>query len=140
MASHGYALPSNGEFVMLLDAYRELGGLARAQEVTRMMASRGGPNGIGLNAMLRARDLLSFEWQSHIWIPLFQFDRSTMALLTGLTDVIVLLSSGLEPWEQALWFSQRNPWLGGQIPAQVLALDHEAVVRAACADELATAR
>jgi hypothetical protein len=139
VTNHGYTLPSNEDFVMLLDAYRDLGGLARAQEVASMTASRCGTTVRTLASWIVDRQGLSFEWQSQIWIPLFQFDRASMALSLGLTEVLAVLSHVFAPWEQALWFARPNDCLGDRIPAHVLVLDHEAVARAAHADQLVAA-
>lgn len=132
----GNASPSNGEFVKVLDAYRDLGGLARAQEVASMTVSRCGPDVRTLALWILEGHLLSFEWQSQIWIPLFQFDRATMALHEGLIEVCSVLARTFAPWEQAIWFAQPNQALGDRVPAQVLALDCEAVAMAARGDLL----
>jgi hypothetical protein len=101
-----------------------------------MTVSRCGPNVQTLACWIQNRHLLSFEWQSQIWIPLFQFDRATMALRQGLSEVLAMLSRTLEPWEQAIWFAQPNDWLGDRAPAHVLALDPAAVATAARAVQL----
>jgi hypothetical protein len=124
-------MPDNDEFVTLLDANRDFGGIARAQEVASMTMSRCGPDVKTLAAWILDRQLLSFEWQSQIWIPLFQFDRSSMALHPGLGMILSMLTPAYAPWEQALWFTQANAMLGDRIPAHVLPLDHPAVLRAA---------
>jgi hypothetical protein len=131
----GYALPSNGEFVTVLNACRDLGGLARAQEVASMAVSRRGANARALVCGSPDRELLSFEWQSQVWIPLFQFDRVTMVLHQGLKEILAVLSRSFGPWEQAMWFTQPNNWLDDKIPAHVLTLNHEAVARAAHANQ-----
>jgi hypothetical protein len=134
-----YALPSNGEFVALLNAYRDLGGLARGQEVASMTVNRCGFSVRALASWILERRLLSFEWQCQIWIPLFQFDRATMVPLTGLAEVLAALSQSFAMWEQAHWFTQANNWLGARTPASVLPVNHEAVAYAARADMLIAA-
>ena len=133
VARSGFS-PSNGEFVKVMDACRESGGLARAQEVVSMAVSRCGPDVRTLALWILDRQLLSFEWQSQIWIPLFQFDRATMALHHGMDEVLLTLDCPYCPWQQAMWFSRPHSVLGGGIPAQVIALDCQAVQRAAQAD------
>lgn len=126
--------PTNGDFVNIMDACRDSGGVARAQEVVSMAASRCGPDVRTLALWILDRQLLSFEWQSQVWIPLFQFDRTTMFLHHGLVDVLTALERAHAPWQQAIWFSRPHGVLGGRIPAEVLALDCQAVQRAAQAD------
>jgi hypothetical protein len=132
-------VPSNEEFVAVLDTYRDLGGLARGQEVASMTVNRCGPNVRALASWILERQLLSFEWQRQIWIPLFQFNRDTMVPHRGLFEVLAALAHTFAPWEQATWFAQANGWLGKRIPASVLPLDYEAVADAARADVLLAA-
>ena len=132
--------PSDGDFVAMLNAYREFGGLARAQEVVSMMMADGAPGITTCAQWIVGGNLLSFEWQSQIWIPLFQFDRTDMSLQAGIGEILKDLSATMEPWEQAAWFSQPNLWLAERCPAELLRADRIGVVNAASATRfLATA-
>jgi hypothetical protein len=125
--------PGDGDFVAMLNAYRGLGGLARAQEVASMMMADGAPGITAFAERIISRKLLSFEWQSQIWIPLFQFDKAHMSLQPGISVVLQELSATMEPWEQAIWFSQPNLWLAERCPAELLRTDRIGVMNAASA-------
>ena len=123
----------NQHFVNLLNAFRRSGGLARVPEVAARFHTYG--NDVSpLAGWINQRQVISFEWQSQIWIPLFQFNRATMALHEGLIEVRSALAQAFAPWQQAVWFSQPNHALGDRVPAQVLVLDCEAVAMAARAN------
>ena len=70
----------------MLNAYREFGGLARAQEVASMMMADGAPGITSFAQWIIGVKLFSFEWQSQIWIPLFQFARADMSLQAGIGE------------------------------------------------------
>jgi hypothetical protein len=124
---------NDNDFVTMLNAYRGTGGLARAQEVASMMMVEGAPGMTAFAEWIIGRKLLSFEWQSQIWIPLFQFDRTDMSLHPGMRAVLQELSATMEPWEQAFWFCQPNLWLAERCPAELLRTDRVGVVNAASA-------
>ena len=125
------------QFISMLDAYRTSGGLARLQELAAFH-----PQGIELDiaqlaGSISRRELICFEWQSHAWLPLFQFDPSDMTPHLQLRAIVSELSCVYGPWDLALWFSQPNPWLADQAPADICLTDLKAVVQAARADRFA---
>lgn len=122
------------QFMALLNAYRNTGGLARAQEVFTMFRSRHGADVARLARWIVRREIISFDWQSKVWVPLFQFDRATMALQPGLNCVLTVLNPILGPEELVAWFAQPNRYLMDQAPADRLAVDANAVLKAACTD------
>lgn len=122
----------DSQFMALLDAYRNTGGLARAQEVFTMCRSRNGADAATLARWIVRRKVISFDWQSKVWVPLFQFDRSTMALRPGLNPILTVLNPILGPQEMAAWFAQPSRWLMDQAPADVFVTDPNAVLKAAC--------
>ncbi len=120
------------QFMALLNAFRNSGGLARAQEVFTMYRSRHGADVATLARWIVRREIISFDWQSKVWVPLFQFDRTTMALQPGLNLVLSVLNPILDPEELAAWFAQPSRWLKEQAPADMLGTDPSAVLQAAC--------
>lgn len=119
------------EFVGMLNSYRNSGGLARLQQLARY-----GSNGIKVDPNTMAtsisrREVICFEWQEHAWLPLFQFDVRDMTPHPQVKAVMSELSSIFGPWEQALWFSQPNPWLSDRAPADALLTEFNAVCQAA---------
>jgi len=123
------------QFMEMLDGYRHSGGLARAQEVFTSFKSREGAEPGILARWIVKRSVISFDWQSKVWIPLFQFSLINMELLPGVVEVLTVLNPVFEPWELAYWFAQPSRWLdSGRRPADVIGIDKHAVLRAACAD------
>lgn len=122
------------QFMTMLNAFRANGGLARAQEVFMVYKSNYSGEAATLARWIVKREVISFDWESKIWIPLFQFDRTHMQRLEGLDAVLTVLNPVLSPWELALWFAQPSPWLLGRTPADVLATEPKAVLEAAGAD------
>ena len=124
------------QFMGMLDSYRACGGLARVQEVFTIHKSKHGKNYACLARAIVNRELLSFDWQSHVWIPLFQFDRSNMTRLPGLAAVLETLNPDCTAWSLALWFAKPNDWLRDHSPASILGTDAGAVLAAARARHL----
>ncbi len=121
-------------FITMLDAYRHNGGLARLQE----LASFGGCGSEGNIAMLARciaeREVICFEWQSHAWLPLFQFDLSDLRPHPQCRKIVAELSCIYDPWSLAVWFSQPNSRLSNQAPADALFGDLSTLLQVARAD------
>ncbi len=121
----------NTQFVGLLNAFRPSGGLARAPEVGARFKRQGVEDVSPLAAWLIKRQVISVEWQSKIWLPLFQFSPNGMALRTGLSSVLAELVMRYDEWDVADWFAQPNVWLADCAPADVLAIAAPQVLNAA---------
>jgi hypothetical protein len=111
----------NIQFVGLLNAFRRSGGLARAPEVAARFKRQGVNDVSQLASWLLKRQVISVEWQSKIWLPLFQFSLTGMALRAGLSSVLSELVVRYDEWAIADWFAQPNVWLADCAPADVLA-------------------
>lgn len=127
------------QFMFMLDSYRNTGGLARAQEVFTMFKSHHGTDAVTLARWIVRREVISFDWQSKVWIPLFQFERAHMALQPGLNCVLSALNPLFGAWEMATWFAKPNPCLQGRTPSELLGTDAHAVLNAACSDRFIAA-
>ena len=130
---------SDEQFVTMLNGYRYSGGLARAQEVAALCLTRGGPATHLLAQWMFKRSVISFEWQSGIWLPLFQFNHADMSRRLGLESALSELTLVYDNWDDARWFSQPNAWLGDHTPADALAAAAPDVLNAARADRYAAA-
>lgn len=122
---------SNHQFIAMLDAYRCSGGLARTQEVVAMFKVHGGPDASALADWIAQRKMISFEWQSKTWIPLFQFSHVSRTLQPGLSEVLAELIAVYNDWDVATWFSQPNRWLADCTPADALTAATREVLNAA---------
>ena len=135
-ATHTCAPPGHADhqFAGLLDSYRSSGGLARADELLALFSCRGGPDVGTLARWIVERKVLSFEWQSETWLPLFQFNRFDMTPQPQLATVLAELAWIYDPWELANWFVQPNASLAERTPADAVRADLSLVLRAARAD------
>ena len=141
MVRAGHAAPrstagwlDDQQFVALMNAYRSSGGLARAQEVLALLLHRGGPDAATLARWVQQRDVLSFDWHTDSWMPLFQFDPADMRPLPQLRPVLAELEGLYNPWELAEWFVEPNAWLQGRAPVDRLGRDAAGVLDAARVD------
>lgn len=132
---------ANQQFIAMLNGYRRSGGLAQAREVASMCnsAQKCSYSLAQLADGIGQRDLISVGWQSRIWVPLFQFNRTDMSLRDGLRDVLAELVFVFNAWDVALWFSQPNPWLFNSTPADVMASSIQDVMHAARAERYVAA-
>lgn len=119
------------QFVAMLRAFRETGGLARGDEVAELLAQRQAGDVSRLARWIVAREVVAFDWRGELWVPLFQFHLADMALRPQVQQVARSLGGNLSPWDLALWFSTPNPRLQGQLPADVLGSEPLAVLAAA---------
>jgi hypothetical protein len=130
---------ADGQFIAMLVSYRSSGGLARAQEVLALFKRHCGSDLATLARWIVKRKVVGFEWQSDLWLPLFQFNRIDMTPQPGLDPVLAELTSVYDAWELANWFAQANAWLADHTPAETLVLDPTAVLHAARADRFIVA-
>jgi hypothetical protein len=127
-------LHADQQFVAMLDSYRLSGGLARAHEVGALFKCRCTAEAASLDSMIIEKKVISFAWQSQTWLPLFQFNRTNMAVQPEVGQVLTELSAVHDTWEQAVWFSRPNPWLSDRVPADKLLTNPHEVLNAARAD------
>ena len=130
-AGAGSDVPSGPGFVALLEAFRATGGTAPREIVSRLLEEHRVGNAVGLAKLIDTRQVFGFEWRAGFWIPMFQFDADDLALKAGAQQVCAELPAPWSGWSLASWFATSNPRLGGRVPADMLDLDLEAVVRAA---------
>lgn len=129
---------SDQQFIAMLDAYRPSGGLARAQEVASMCQSYGETSIPTLAHWITTRQVISFEWQGKVWLPLFQFKLPGITPQPGLGDALSELVVTHDDWDTANWFSLPNPWLADDTPADRLASAAAEVLNAARAERYVT--
>lgn len=122
------------QFICMLEAYRNTGGIARSDEINHWTRQYGGPDPVTLNQWIDARTVLCFEWNHARWMPWFQFHRHTLHPHPQLAPLLAELSAVFDPWETASWLALPSPWIRGRVPVDCLLTDLASVLDAARAD------
>jgi hypothetical protein len=116
----------------LLCAYRQHGGVAREIEVLlrfqRSSASAACRRPEGFDRAIRV------TWNGWVWMPLFQFDRSTLALRSAPAMVMDELSPAFDECAVAHWFWHPNGCLSHRRPLEVVDQQPRLVLKAARID------
>ncbi|HSO44959.1 MAG TPA: hypothetical protein VLQ47_05510 [Rhodoferax sp.] len=126
--------PLDWQYIAMLDAYRESGGLMRSPELASMWRSHGISGTDLLAHWILKRKVISFEWQSTIWLPMVQFNRSTMTLVPWFEEIQAELVAVFNDSDVAQWFSLPNSWLSDRSPANALVSAAPEVLLAARAE------
>lgn len=136
VSPHVPALEVRGDnqFIAMLNAFRDSGGLSRAEDVVRRFPDAGGADMATLRRWVERRQVIGFDWEMQTWLPLFQFDRISMTPRPELGPVFAELKSVYDPWELAHWFARPNSSLGGRRPVDAITRNMAAVCNAARAD------
>jgi len=136
-AGHELA-PSNEGFRALKAALRASGGVARADDLARLLCDRGdGGQGDPILGELLARDeVFSFAWLGSAWLPMFQFDLRRLSVQRAPQRVRAELigACALDGWDCAAWFARPHAGLNQRAPVDLLATDLAGVLDAARSD------
>jgi hypothetical protein len=94
-------------------------------------------SGFDLSSLARrmvARELICFDWQGEMWLPLLQFDPVHVSLRAPLAQVAAELAAVFDAWELCHWLVAPNSSLECRAPLDVLDDDTNAVLQAARLD------
>ena len=123
----------------LRTAYRASGGIARGDDLGRLLADHGRGDFISLAKLLADEDIFGFEFRHATWVPMFQFDLGDLSLKSGPRQVRAELGEEFEGWTIAAWFVEPNPWLANRRPVDMLDSKLGVVLQAARADRFVAA-
>jgi hypothetical protein len=126
--------PDDRAFANLLSAFCRHGGLLNGNEVAERLHRKNGSDLSSLARRIVARELICFEWQGELWLPLLQFDPVDMSLQPGLTQVTAELAAVFDAWELCWWLAAPNSSLEERAPLDVLEHDADAVLQVARLD------
>lgn len=118
----------------MVDAYKSSGGTARADDLALLLEERQKGDFVSVAKRIVSRDIFSFEWQNHFWVPMFQFHPHDLSIRQEVRRVVHELSAVLDNWTLALWFTEPNAWLKGRRPVDMLERNFSDVLHAARAD------
>jgi hypothetical protein len=128
------SLPSDRDFVAMLAAYRATGGLARGDDLARLLDDLLCSDFVSLGSLISAGEVFGFEWRHAFWVPMFQFDLRDLTLKSGPQSVLAELATEFDGWTLATWFAEPNSWLSDQRPVDLLDSNLPLVRQAARAD------
>ena len=121
-------------FDNMMGVYQRSGGTATADELSVMMERKQQGNFISVARQIASRDIFSFEWQNHFWIPMFQFNPLDLSIKLEVRKVVYELTDVLDSWTLAEWFTAPNAWLEGGRPVDMVDSNFLTVLGAARAD------
>ena len=121
-------------FFAVQEALRGKGGLARADDLARLLEDCRHVDFIGLAKLMVSGAIFSFEWGGSHWIPMFQFNLADLTVKPAARSVLAELNTTFDGWSLAEWFTQPNDWLAGRPPIDVIDSDLPVVLDAARAD------
>jgi hypothetical protein len=119
------------EFRQMLLAFVPSGGIASSVDVVDSLMRFTSQPVSRLARWIVDDELLRFEWQGRMMLPMFQFDRACMAPAPSVLQVVRELLPALSDWDACLWFARPNARLGDDLPVEVLRTDPAAVRDAA---------
>ena len=127
-------LGCDADFIELLNGYRRSGGMARATEMMAWVRQRGAADIATVARWIARQEVVHFEWETETWLPVFQFGAEDLRPHVAVHRSILELAPLMPPWELAQWFARTNVGLAGRCPADVLAVDPDALWQTARAD------
>jgi len=130
--------PSSGGLRVLKMALRASGGIAREDDLARLLCDRGdgGQGDPILGELLASAEVFGFVWLGSVWLPMFQFDLRQLSVQRAPQQVRAELlgACALDGWDCASWFARPHAELNHRAPVDLLATDLQGVLGAARAD------
>jgi hypothetical protein len=126
-------------FAALRLAYTASGGIARGDDLGRLLADHGPGTFISMAKLLENEEVFGFEWKKSLWIPMFQFGPEDLSLKSEPRQVRAELGKEFDGWTVSAWFVEPNVWLARRRPIDLLESDINAVMLAARADRVVAA-
>ena len=130
---------SQGAFDALISAYRGSGGTARAEDLALLLAEKGQGSFSSLARGIVKGEIFSIEWNSHFWLPMFQFEAHDMSMKHSVRKIMSELAHVLDNWSLATWFAEPNVWLRNCRPVDMLDSNLPEVFAAARAERFVAA-
>lgn len=139
--AQGIADPCERDFAALRTAYRASGGIARGDDLARLLDEHHSGDFVSLAMSILEGDLFAFQWQQTFWVPMFQFDLRDLSVKPNHNARLVLteLAGEFDGWALAQWFAEPNHSLHGARPVDVLNVNLPDVLQAARTDRFIAA-
>jgi hypothetical protein len=127
-------IPSSREHSAMLAAFRSSGGIARGDDLGRLLDYLDRGDFVSLARLIASGSVFGFAWRESFWIPMFQFELRDLSLKPNGQAVLAELGGTYSGWSLASWFAEPNDWLYGRRPVDLLNTDLPSVLSAARAD------
>lgn len=127
-------LPNDRGFAAMRAAFRATGGLARADDLARLLDDHRQGVFPNLAALIDSGDVSGFEWRDALWVPMFQFELRDLSIKQRSRQVLAELPVSYDGWAIAAWFVRPNSWLNERRPVDLLDSNLPALLDAARAD------
>jgi len=122
------------EFAEMHETFARHGGLAHEDAlVQRLRLTVAQPISV-LARWIVDRAIVSLRWRGRTLVPMFQFEDMGTTLHAATRDIVRELTDVFDDRELCLWFAQRNAWLAGARPVELVRRDPRSVHEAARAD------
>lgn len=129
-----HRVPSDRDFVAMRAGYRATGGVARGDDLARLLEDMQRGDVSTLARLIASGEVFGFDWHGNFWVPMFQFELRDLSVKPSVRQVQRELAEAFDGWTIAVWFAQRNAWLGEERPVDLLDSQLSAVLHAARAD------
>ena len=133
--------PCDQEFAVLRTAYRASGGIARGDDLARLLDEHHSGDFVSLAMSILEAEVFAFQWRQTFWVPMFQFDLRDLSVKPNhnARRVLTELAGEFDGWALALWFAEPNHGLHGARPVDVLNAKLPDVLQAARSDRFIAA-
>jgi hypothetical protein len=120
--------------IVMTRLFKLNGGLATGDDLVGLLPTHQAQPLSAIARWIVCRRVISFQWQSQFFLPLFQFDLRAAVVRPDTTRVIEELKNTFDDWELASWFVEPSDWLQGAFPVEAITARPAEVVSAARAD------
>ena len=132
-------LSSAREFAAMRIAYMATGGIARADDLTRLLEDCQRGDFVSLARLIASGQVFGLEWHCSSWVPMFQFDLRDLSIKQGPGRVRAELGNEFDGWDLGAWFARPNSCLNGRRPVDLLDSNLSEVLKASRADRFIAA-
>ena len=132
-------LSSDREFAAMRTAYGATGGIARGDDLARLLEDSQRGDFVSLARLIVSGQVFCLDWHHNSWVPMFQFDLRDLSINQGPRRVRAELGNEFDGWSLGAWFARSNSWLNGRRPVDLLDSNLSAVLEASRADRFIAA-
>ena len=107
----------------LCESFRATGGIARADDLARLLEDFQCGNFASLAKRMASHEVLSFSWRGMHWVPMFQFDLRDLSLRRSPQQLLEACGAKFDGWALSCWLTTPSDELDGERPLDILDTD-----------------